>query len=264
MALTQINSPTPLDLENIQTTSDTQRRAKADNIDFTFSGSEPTEVLAGSVFDVNGALFEVQTSNLAISGSVTASVDNYLLVDTVAGTVTWSTTVPSYEVAKGGWYSGADYFLPYAYLNALSLNKLIVNSINVESEISIGGVRGWNVSGGARLVNSSSLSENDLFNSVYNYIPNTGDKVMASGGFSTGPASISSGNNDVGFWILSYIERRDSSTIWFHCASIIGVGSTNQAVSGNTVISASQGVGTVPTVTAKGNTYNAVNPIFSW
>jgi hypothetical protein len=123
MAWTQINLYGPTvadsDIEALQSTTDTQRRGY-DFVVFTNIGVTNTSAPAveiGSVLEVNGSLFEVDTSNITI-GSVPGGATSDLYVKlTVTGsnpatlTADWTITAPSWDTAKGGWFDGSTKYL---------------------------------------------------------------------------------------------------------------------------------------------------------
>lgn len=72
------------------------------------------QISQGSVLEVNGALFEMSSGNETIGGAPSANAINYIYAQ-VAGTdpnqtitFVWSTTAPTWDLAKQGYYNGAD------------------------------------------------------------------------------------------------------------------------------------------------------------
>ena len=114
MALAQVNSYSPgsTDLGNVQTVVDTQRR-NYDHVSLTnFDNTSEPEIELGSTFDINGALWEVQTADLAISGWAAISNGAVAYIRISGGVPVWTSTPPAWDAAKGGWYVTTVKYLP--------------------------------------------------------------------------------------------------------------------------------------------------------
>jgi hypothetical protein len=121
MAFVKLNTYTASlsDIESLQDTTDGQRRG-FDFVTLTNWASGNTSVPAiavGSVLDINGALFELQSSDLTIGSVPGVATDDLYIKLTVSGGSTvsanWYTTAPTWDAAKGGWYDGTDKVLRF-------------------------------------------------------------------------------------------------------------------------------------------------------
>jgi hypothetical protein len=123
MAWTRVNDYGPTvadsDIESLQDTVDVQRRTyDAVTLNNWTSGdtSAPT-IAVGSVIEINGSVFEVQTSAITIGSVPGGATDDLYIKLTVTGgttvTADWSTTAPTWDAAKGGWFDGTNKVLPF-------------------------------------------------------------------------------------------------------------------------------------------------------
>lgn len=105
-------------IENLMSTVDGQRRGydfvTLTNWDATTSAPA---VSVGSIIEINGAVFEVSSSNVTI-GSVPGGATSDLYIKlTVSGgstvTADWTTTAPSWDAEKGGWFNGTTKYLAF-------------------------------------------------------------------------------------------------------------------------------------------------------
>lgn len=79
------------------------------------------QICAGSVCEIGGALFEFPALESITGWSGIAVRSDVYIKLTVAGTsvtASFTTTAPTWDTAKQGWYSGAERYVFYLYKNA--------------------------------------------------------------------------------------------------------------------------------------------------
>jgi len=77
------------------------------------TGTVP-QLAAGSKAELNGSYITFG-SNESITGSPSSGYINYIYLDSAAYTLSWSTTPPTWNDAKQGWYNGSDRCLGGCY-----------------------------------------------------------------------------------------------------------------------------------------------------
>jgi hypothetical protein len=112
MAITQINDYSIGDsnLNSMMTTLDSSYVGKADISISAYSTTAAPDVKIGSIFENNGALFVVDTSDITPTGyaGITVSTTFYLVYDESEGEFIYSEVAPTWSDAYQGWYSGND------------------------------------------------------------------------------------------------------------------------------------------------------------
>lgn len=115
MAITQINEygSSNTDIVNLQTTVDSQRIGYFQGSLTEWDTSTVPEIAAGTVFENNGALWEI-TTDTSIGGSPSdGKVYIYFDCDTPA--FTFTNTAPTWSDSKQGWY-GTSGTVNYRYI----------------------------------------------------------------------------------------------------------------------------------------------------
>jgi hypothetical protein len=101
VALTQVTDA----VERLEKTYEGYNGVSLTNFALT---TEP-EIANGSVVEIGGAIWEASGGNESITGwaGIGNGNDVYIYVD-AAGAATFSTTAPTWDTAKQGWYNGTD------------------------------------------------------------------------------------------------------------------------------------------------------------
>jgi hypothetical protein len=113
------------------------------NIGLTnFDNDSLPAIAQGSKCEIGGSYF-FAASDQAVTGSATASSVNYIYIET-DGDVVWSTTAPTWDDTKSGWYNGTDRAVARLYRDGSSnyLDKYVYsqNQISVIREVDAGGL----------------------------------------------------------------------------------------------------------------------------
>jgi len=158
MSITQKN-PSDFDYSQLSDAQVQSYKGKADITISNYDNDSAPVVKVGSVFEDNGSLFLVETSDESPTGysGISNSTTFYLYYDESAGAFIYSTTAPVWSDSKQGWYNSNDraFFSMYKdsggtlYQNKLKLIHYSKNQI-------YGGLQTDNVKLKRKLVSVSS------------------------------------------------------------------------------------------------------------
>lgn len=109
MAVTQLNTAN-YDYAMMLSTLNKSYKGKADITLSAYTTTAAPDVKVGSVFDCNGAIFIVDTTDITPTGyaGITNSTTFYLYWDEDPGAFIYSNTAPTWSDALQGWYNGND------------------------------------------------------------------------------------------------------------------------------------------------------------
>lgn len=232
MAWSRVNNYGPTaaasNIEALQSTVDTQRRTyDAVTLNNWSSGNTSAPTIAvGSVIEINGSVFEVDTSAITIGSVPGGATDDLYIKLTVTGgttvTADWSTTAPTWDAAKGGWFDGTNKVLPFVvdYDGAnwnnkrelvLRFNRVVF--IDVDGQWAGDFTATQFISAGYGITPSGSFHSNNateaaLYSALSPYLPNVGDEIGLRGGYTD-----SAGNN---LTAVSRAVRNTASQIYIY------------------------------------------------
>ncbi len=104
------------------------------NIGLTnFDNDSLPAIAQGSKVEIGGAYF-VAASDQAVGGSASASTVNYIYIET-NGDVVWSTTAPTWDDTKSGWYNGTNRAVARVYRDGSSnyIDKYVYSENQISS-----------------------------------------------------------------------------------------------------------------------------------
>lgn len=163
--------------------------AEVDLNDYADGATAPT-VVVGSRWDNNGSLYNVTGSNEAISGLAGISPDRtvYIYFDVSALEFIASTTAPTFDNEKRGWYSGNDraFFRIYKNDSGEYTNRQELTKYGVTNQ-------------GVHIITESNMTYDSLYNELLPFIPNTGDIIALNGSYER--------TSDVAVNIVTYAEK---------------------------------------------------------
>ncbi len=173
-------------------------------------------VKVGSVFDCNGAIYLVETVDETPSGYPGISNDTmfYLVFDVSALAFVYTSTAPTWDDDKQGWYDGNNryFFSMYKdsggtlYDNKAFMNHIVTKKIDTSFKVN----KGIKPTG----VHVGTATDGEMYDMFDSLVPNIGDRIKVTGGLValgiTFPAS--------------HIERQNATAINLWC--IPNTGST--------------------------------------
>jgi hypothetical protein len=125
MALTQITD----EVERLEKTYEGYNGVSLTN----FALTTAPEIANGSIIEIGGAIWEASGGNEAIAGwaGIGNGNDVYIYID-AAGAATFSTTAPTWDTAKQGYYNGTDRAVAGLYKvdAATYFEKYIIKDVN--------------------------------------------------------------------------------------------------------------------------------------
>lgn len=177
--------------------------------------SEP-KVQAGAVIEISQELYEFGSEETltgwsGISDSTQAYI--YFVPSGTSCTVIFSTTAPTWNDAKNGWYNGNDRALYSVYRTSASVytdklqlekekNPVFSNNVHVSGIANLNSIISDDLTSGHYELGIGAVTQNDFFDYFDPIIPNTGDMLLCSGRFK----SANDGQ-------ISYIQRASGTQL---------------------------------------------------
>ena len=198
MAITALNDYSIGDsnLNGIMTTLDKTYKGKAEITLSNYDADTAPVIKVGSVFEDNGALFIIDTSDITPTGysGISNSTTFYLMYDDSASAFVYTSSAPTWSDALQGWYSGNDRYFFSMYKDSggtlyqlkQELGKQKIPGSTIE-DLTINNDLAGNTATYTGLVKwkkyyiGTSLTENALFDGLSSFIPTTGDFLAIHG-----------------------------------------------------------------------------------
>ncbi len=204
MAITQLNTA-DFDYAMMLNVINKSYKGKADITLSAFDTTAAPDVKVGSVWEDNGAIFILETADLTPTGyaGITNSTTFYLYYDESAEVFIYSNTAPTWSDVLQGWYNSNDraFFSMFKdsggtlYQRKLKLEQQ--NNLEINGFIKYKG-KSLDLT---NIYDSSTGTEDDLFQKLDSFIPNIGDVILLNGSisdssnvFATGYAQRASAN----------------------------------------------------------------------
>lgn len=186
MAITQLNDygVGDFNLTAIINTIGKTYKGKADITISEYDTTAAPDVKVGSVFENNGAIFIVDTSDITPTGyaGISNSTTFYLYFDESGTTFIYSSTAPTWSDSLQGWYNGNDRALFSMYKD--SGGTLYEDKTRIQQESAERFVKGRTFTTEIFFKNhykSSSISEADLFDILDSWVPTTAKVLPCDG-----------------------------------------------------------------------------------
>ncbi len=183
MAITQINTA-DYDYAMFLETLNKSYKGKADITISAFDTTAAPDVKVGSVFEDNGAIFIVDTSDITPTGyaGITNSTTFYLYYDESANVFIYSNTAPTWSDVLQGWYNGNDRAFFSMFKDSggtLYQDKVLLMPLNNSR------FDGYLKFPSKRITSDNylegSLTENVIFDKLDPFIPNVDDSMLITG-----------------------------------------------------------------------------------
>ena len=135
------------------------------------------QVAAGGLFEAGGAYYEVQ-SDTTISGTPTNAVWNFIKFTPSTKVFAWTTTAPTWDNEKLGYYSGTDKYMPFAvslfsgtYIKVIHDFENRIKSDPIRMLVADTGLKSLtNTSGNfVKITNWSSGASFDVYDQCFNF-----------------------------------------------------------------------------------------------